>query len=403
MGVFGDKSNRNVNGEDFIRQLSSQFLSGIVLGINQSPTTLNNGLILVEITSVKAIDKGSNNVSARPLFPNIKNYPLTNEVVFLITGPESKYSQNPGGVTYYYLTSTNLWGNVNTNPSPNPYTNTTTPTTNKSIAQIEAGSPNQSAVNETPTFKPGTYFEEKNNIFPLYPYEGDVIIEGRWGNSIRFGSTNQIDNIPLNAWSTGSVNANPITIIRNGQNSNLKGSAQSLIIEDINQDLSDIWLTSTQQVPINASSTFYDSYQPQDAPTVPNQYKGKQIIINSGRLLFNTTEDHLMFSSKKSINLNAVQSVNIDVTGPFVVQAGEIFLGSKDANESVLLGDSTVELLKDIFTDISTLLNIMSQQVTRPTETGLGALATIATAVQENLSGYIAQLEDIKSEFVKVE
>jgi hypothetical protein len=110
-----------------------------------------------------------------------------------------------------------------------------------------------------------------------------------------------------------------------------------------------------------------------------------------------------MFSSKKSINLNAVQSVNIDVTGPFVVQAGEIFLGSKDANESVLLGDSTVELLKDIFTDISTLLSVMSQQVTRPTETGLGALATIASAVQENLSGYIAQLEDVKSEFVKVE
>jgi hypothetical protein len=124
---------------------------------------------------------------------------------------------------------------------------------------------------------------------------------------------------------------------------------------------------------LNASSTFYDSYQPQSAPTTPNQYSGKQIIINSGRLLFNTTEDHLMFSSKKSINLNAVQSVNIDVTGPFVVQAGEIFLGSKDANESVLLGDSTVELLKDIFTDISTLLNVMSQQVTRPTETGLGA------------------------------
>jgi hypothetical protein len=296
-----------------------------------------------------------------------------------------------------------MWGNVNTNPTPNPYTNTSTISTQKPINQIEAGSPNQTSPQPQTNFKPGTYFEEKSNIFPLYPYEGDVIIEGRWGNSIRFGSTNQIDNTPLNIWSTGSINGDPITIIRNGQNPNLEGNAQFLITEDINQDLSDIWLTSTQQVPINASSTFYDSYQPQDAPTTPNQYKGKQIIINSGRLLFNTTEDHLMFSSKKSINLNAVQSINIDVTGPFVVQAGEIFLGSKDANESVLLGDSTVELLKDIFTDIGTLLNIMSQQVTRPTETGLGALATIATAVQENLSGYIAQLEDIKSEFVKVE
>lgn len=402
MGVFGQTNTRNRGSEDAQRQLASQFLYGRVVYIDQT-NTLFNGQISVEIMQVKATLPGAQVVKASPLFPNIKNYPLKNETVFIITGPVNKYSQNPGGVTYYYFTPLSLWGNVNTNPTPNPYTNTTSPTTDKSIAQIEAGSPNQSAVNETPTFKPGVYFPEKSNIFPLYPYEGDVIIEGRWGNSIRFGSTNQIDNIPLNLWSSNSENGDPITIIRNGQNPNLTGSAQSLTTEDINQDLSDIWLTSTQQVPINAASTFYDSYQPQDAPIVPNQYKGKQIIINSGRLLFNTTEDHLMFSSKKSINLNAVQSVNIDVTGPFVVQAGEIFLGSKDANESVLLGDSTVELLKDIFTDIGTLLNVMSQQVTRPTETGLGALATIATAVQENLSGYIAQLEDIKSEFVKVE
>jgi len=402
MGVFGGNNNRNRGSEDAQRQLASQFLYGRVVNVDQT-NTLSNGKVSVEIMEVKATLQGAQIVNASPLFPNIKNYPLKNETVFLVTGPINKYSQNPGGVTYYYFTPTCLWGNVNTNPTPNPYTNTSSPTTNKSIAQIEAGSPNQSAVNETPVFKPGVYFPEKANIFPLYPFEGDVIYEGRWGNSIRFGSTNLLEGNPLNVWSANSNNGDPITIIRNGQNPNLTGSAQSLTVENINQDLSDIWLTSTQQVPIEASSTFYDSYQPQDAPTTPNQYAGKQIIINSGRLVFNTTEDHLMFSSKKSINLNAVQSVNIDVTGPFVVQAGEIFLGSKDANESVLLGDSTVELLKNIFTDMGTLLNVMAQQVTRPSETGLGALATMASAVKENLSGYIAQLEDVKSEFIKVE
>jgi hypothetical protein len=403
MGVFGNNNQNNGSADQLLRQLSSQFISGRVLSIDQSLNVSTNGSINVEIMRVKASPEASQVVSAQPFFPNIKSYPLTNEVVFLITGPKSKYSQNTGNTTYYYFSPLKMWGNVNTNPTPNPYTNTSTISTQKTIDQVEAGSPNQTSPQSQNSFKPGTYFEEKSNIFPLYPYEGDVILEGRWGNSIRFGSTNILNNTSLNSWSSNSTNGDPITIIRNGQNPNLTDSATSLTTEDINQDLSDIWLTSTQQVPINAASTFYDSYQPQDAPTVPNQYLGKQIIINSGRLLFNTTEDHLMFSSKKSINLNAVQSVNIDVTGPFVVQAGEIFLGSKDANESVLLGDSTVELLKDIFTDISTLLSVMSQQVTRPTETGLGALATIASAVQENLSGYIAQLEDIKSEFVKVE
>jgi len=326
----------------------------------------------------------------------------------MISGPSSKYYENSGGVTYYYFTAFNLWGNVNTNPTPNPYVNVSPPSTNKSLDQIEAGSPNQSAVDPAPVFKPGFYFTEKANIFPLYPFEGDVIIEGRFGNSIRFGSTDILPtsanpNFPLNPWSSVGNNGDPITILRNGQNPNINTPAQSLTLEDINRDQASIWMGSTQKIPLNASSTFYDSYQDSQKPTIPNQYAGKQIILNSGRLVFNTTEDHLMFSSKKSINLNAVQSVNIDVTGPFVVQAGEIFLGSKDANESVLLGDSTVELLKNIFTDIGTLLSVMSQQVTRPTETGLGALATIASAVQENLSGYIAQLEDVKSEFVKVE
>jgi hypothetical protein len=401
MGVFGG-NNQSTGNEDILRQLSSQFLFARVLEIDQS-TTLFNGNIRAEIMNVKATTEGAKIISAKPFFPNIKSYPLTNEVVFVISGPSSKYYENSGGVTYYYFTAFNLWGNVNTNPTPNPYINVSPPSTNKTLDQIEAGSPNQSSVQPSNEFKPGVYFTEKANIFPLYPFEGDTIIEGRFGNSIRFGSTDIANSSSLNPWSSVGNNGDPITIIRNGQNPNLTTSAQTLILEDINKDQAGIWMGSTQKLPLDTSSTFYDSYQSQNAPTTPNQYAGKQIILTSGRLVFNTKEDHLLLSSKKSINLNAVQSVNIDVTGPFVVQAGEIFLGSKDANESVLLGDSTVELLKNIFTDISTLLNVMSQQVTRPTETGLGALATIASAVQENLSGYIAQLEDIKSEFIKVE
>ena len=32
-------------------------------------------------------------------------------------------------------------------------------------------------------------FVEKSNIHPLLPFAGDIIHQGRWGNSIRFGST----------------------------------------------------------------------------------------------------------------------------------------------------------------------------------------------------------------------
>jgi hypothetical protein len=61
--------------------------------------------IRVEIMKLKLLSKGAQIINQlQPFFPNIKSYPLTNEVVFLITGPINKYSQNPGEVTYYYFT-----------------------------------------------------------------------------------------------------------------------------------------------------------------------------------------------------------------------------------------------------------------------------------------------------------
>lgn len=545
MAIFGNSQTSNRGTEDFLRQLSSQFLYGRVLDINQT-TTLFNGNITVEIMGVKSSPEKSTVVNAKPFFPNIKNYPLTNEVVFLIAGPSAKYSENSGGVAYYYLTALNLWGNVNTNPTPNPYQDTATPSTNKSLDQIEAGSPNQSTPTPTSNFKPGTYFTEKANIFPLYPFEGDVIVEGRFGNSLRFGSTdtttpskysdektiesygaeqtfisgetkiskelisslqklnstvsyfanrfpqyttkiiiiggeslvpnqrnlfqgklaelratnletalasypylkgdisiqtqvgstpydintdnpedpkytaeqfvkiqvtlagtkkvlNQQDVISLNPWSSGSTNGDPITILRNGQ-PNIPFNAQRLTVEDINQDLASVWMTSTQQIPINvASVNDYASYEPDMAPTLPNQYKGNQVILNSGRLVLNSKTDHLLLSSNKSINLNAQESVNVDVTGDFIVQAGQILLGSKDASESVLLGDSTINLLQQILQDQKTLLDVLSGQVGVPTGTLLAPTATIAALVSSNLSGYIAQLDGLKSDYVKVE
>ena len=54
---------------------------------------------------------------------------------------------------------------------------------------------------------------------------------------------------------------------------------------DINKDISHIYATSTQNIPIQVSSKNYNSYN--NAPTSPDKFAGEQIILNSGRLLFN--------------------------------------------------------------------------------------------------------------------
>ena len=81
------------------------------------------------------------------------------------------------------------------------------------------------------------------------PYEGDMILEGRFGNSIRFGSTNNSQEISNpNAWSDSGNTGDPITIIRNGQSSNLDEKGWIPTTERINEDATSIYLTSNQRL-----------------------------------------------------------------------------------------------------------------------------------------------------------
>ena len=62
----------------------------------------------------------------------------------------------------------------------------------------------------------GNNFQEKLSVRNLQPYEGDLIYQGRWGQSLRFGSTANNTPIP-NPWSKSGEDGDPITIIKNGQ------------------------------------------------------------------------------------------------------------------------------------------------------------------------------------------
>lgn len=402
MGFLGKNKNIVANNlSNIVRNNTNQFLTARVLSVDQT-TNLSNSTIIAEIMGVRADLPERVQITAIPFFPNIKQPPLVNEVVFLVLAPNGDYSSNTSKVSYYYFTPLNMWGNINTNPTPNPYQNLKTTTQDKSLEEIEAGSPNVSSEQDNESFKPGTYFEEKANIYPLYPFEGDIIYEGRFGNSIRFGSTDIIESLPANNWSITGSNGDPITIIRNGQNPELPTPAQNTTTEDINKDLSSIYLTSTQKVPITVSSqNDYLSYE-EIKPLEPNQYAGPQVILNSGRLVFNTTQDHIMLSSKKSINLNSIEGINVDTVGPVVIEAPLVQLGSSTAEESVLLGDSTVDLLQQLISDLSSLLGIMSTQIGN-NGILLEPTATTARTINSNLSTYQSQLDSLKSNIVKVE
>jgi hypothetical protein len=335
--------------------------------------------------------------TAKPYDPSIRSFPLINEIVLISSFPNTDIGEFSSSKIAYYVSIVGIWNHPHHNAFPQN-SNILPPSQEKDYTQTEVGSVRRVTDQSTEIFL-GRTFVERGNIHPLLPFEGDRILEGRWGNSIRFGST-VTDSV--NTWSSTGTNGDPITILRNGQGvQSEEGWVPT--IEDVNNDDSSIYLTSTQKIPLQSQAVEanqYFSYPDNRKPTNPDEYAGRQVILNSGRLVFNTTQDHLLLSSQKSIGFTAIESINFDTTGPVTLQAGDVYLGSKNATESVLLGDSTVQLLDTLIGELVKLTNTLATaQVT-----GFGPLVTVngqAAVISTTLLNLQVQLNTLLSNSVK--
>ncbi len=349
------------------------------------------GTIFYQTTTSPLTENTENSGNpAKPIHPNIKNYPLINEIVYIISLPDPDSQNGAPSSVEYYFPPLNVWNSQHHNGLPNGLALSENQAPD--YQQTQAGSVRRVTDGGT-EINLGSTFKEKANVNPLLPFEGDIIYEGRFGNSIRFGST---VNGKTN-WSQTGDNGSPITLIRNGEDPNNGDEGWIPVIEDINKDISSIWMTSTQQIPLEAASSLYNSYS--SPPTKPSEYAGSQIIINSDRVIINSKTDHIMLSSAKSISLSSVDSVNID-TKEHIVGADSIKLGSKDATESLMLGDKTVDLLGKILDEMVSVSNALASFASKPVVGGAapepGAInAGVRSATKLNL--YKNQLKSLLS------
>ena len=204
--------------------------------------------------------------SAKPLFYNISHYPIANELVYIVGAPNFEYNEN-SVVEAYYLPPIS----INKAPNNNSYPN---------------------VLDENGEFRLGEYFQEIETIRPLRPYEGDIMIEGRFGNSLRFGYT--IDNtigVP-NRWSNEGEIGNPITIIRNGQVDINDDENYNHVLEDIDGDDSSIYLCSNQQIS-NFTPASFNQLSFGANLVVENK---EEPVINNNELSEDLEEDPIMYS-----------------------------------------------------------------------------------------------------------
>ena len=98
-------------------------------------------------------------------------------------------------------------------------------------------------------------------------------------------------------------------------------------------------------------------------PTNTNDYLGKQVIINSDRLLFNAKDDSILLFSDKAIGLSTKGSIHFDTSqskeSKMVINTPNIYLGLKsDKNlptEPAILGNE----LDDWLGGVNGLLDVL--------------------------------------------
>ena len=346
--------------------------------------------------------KGPNKATAftaRPLDSNIKRIPLIGEVVLLIRGPTSYSEANVESFEYYYTFSVNIQNSIHHNAFPELST-VEADDAGSDYKESSAGNPNVVKNSEA---KLGESFEEKSNIKPLQPFEGDLLIEGRWGQSIRFGSTVDVglDSYSKDPfWKPGDgENGNPIIIIRNGQNPNVSSGVNNFVIEDINTDLSSIYLADKQQVQLEIASSTLSAIKNQKINQFSEtNFSGNQIIVNSDRLIFNSKKDEIIFFSAGGFGISSVKSIAFDTDASFEINSPKIFLGLK-AKEPLLLGDKSKDWLSD-FVDVVEAIVKEITKITTPTSVGPSPPTNIPAFIKimsKDISSLKGKIDTIKS------
>jgi len=378
------------------------------------------GTIFLKEENSTGVLKG-NEIIATPSNPNVKIFPVIGERVRC---HKIAATAAPRGM-WVYDPPISMWGasSPHLNQSPNPTANLTPSSqqmsyediSNLGVFNIEDTEEEEISIIESPNPSQNTFIE-KGNIHPLMYYSGDILYEGRWGQSIRFGSTTKSKSRIQNNYSSTGDNGNPIMIIRNGQSRLASSFGAEPIVEDAKNDLSSIYLTSYQTLPFSPTSGDFTnglkSYSNQ--PILPSSYNKPQILLNSDRIIIDAEEDSILLSAQKSVGLLSNESVNLESKNISMHADTEIKIGSNNL-EPVLLGDKTHDILKFILVALRQVCKTTVVRQKWPTGVAIpdSLDQTVSGNIVEAIEKIIGSLEikedpgsilsNIKSTKVKVE
>lgn len=345
-GIGGDLRNISSRGSSMYAATSDTrlpeiiFIEAEVLDITlDASDPFNLGSIRFRPFTDLGRDKNSAN-SAWPLSTNIRTYPVIGETVaiFLL------FSR------YFYIFPSNNLNYINNNAFKNVGQQKGTSNEdnlNSYQSTIASGIPNSTTDSSNQDLIGNVILDQKESIPILTPNEGDLIIEGRVGNCIRFGY-NPDTNLPNIKMSLLSQVSKPY----------------SSIVESLDDD-NCLWMTSDESLAFTKTGVDIDSRN-----NPPATFDGKQIMLSSDRIIFSSKNnevivfsnkgiynssknnfgvdsgDAILMNSQNNIEINSKQQqIILTSADSTILNAPHIYMGDKDAKEPLVLGNKWSDLI----------------------------------------------------------
>ena len=250
----------------------------------------------------------------------------------------------------------------------------------------------------------GDYFEEVDGIHKLKLYEGDTLIESRFGQTLRFSGYNNTNNV-----------FSPTIILRNGESPstiNNDDVITTTVEEDVNRDGSIIVLGSDQyKLPFQPGTV--DENGNSDFETLPDSFRnypsellGNQLLLNSGRVIISAKNAEMIFYSKKNygfisdggLSIDNAFGIDANVNDNINITTNDFDVNINSGNGRINLGDTSLEpIVKgDTLVDLlSQLIDAITQQVyltpSGPTGTGPTNLPTF-NKIKNQLKSALSEL-----------
>lgn len=304
---------------------------------------------------------------AYPFDKNNFTMPIKGETVLILQIDKSNIFWLPFSVTPYsnyrrdYVTYTELNPTDNTKPSASNEGGKSLRETKDSGGQTNS----DNKKNSTDEYK------VNERIKFLNPKQGDTIISGRVGNTIRFSEFHLTED--------GKVSS-PSIFIRNKQNPELDSKKiGELVDEDINKDGTSIYITSNKvKVPFKEEV----KKEKKGFKEYPNSkdLSGDQLFVNSDRIILSSkskefiifgkgntgviTDGNYSIDATKDIYLHTDKNVTIHSAGANQIflnsENGKVYLGKNKgegaagaAVQKMVLGGELVKILGELVDEIS--------------------------------------------------